>query len=298
MDVEIESSNEGINEYKIIQTDHIHHHSQKHINKPAENNELDLQPSLELNEIIGKNHNKHSNLEDDSKDKLIEKSIQNEPLLFSTKEKQTNMNQTENEKINPIENHHHHHHENETLKSKIERMTKPIAGSLYMVLAALSFSGMALFAKLSASSGKTPAFEILLSRNGFMFVVTVIFLAATKDYPWKVKKEQRMPLITRGVLSFFGQSCYFYSLTQLDISTAVTLSFTSPVLSALIAIPILKEKPTRYDLIGCVLCLVGVILIMKPISLFTEELDLKRIIGILVALVGACFTAFFPVLIR
>jgi drug/metabolite transporter (DMT)-like permease len=173
-------------------------------------------------------------------------------------------------------------------KSALAKL-KPYAGILFMMIASMSFSTMSMLIKIGSDAG-VPTFELLFTRNLCMLIVCVVILGWRRENPLK-NRANILPLLLRGFLAFFGQTLYFMTLARLDVPTAVTLTFTSPVLSSLIAVPMLKEKVTIYDAVGVLMCLLGVVMITRPIDLFTSQLDVDRLIGIAMALAGACFAS-------
>jgi drug/metabolite transporter (DMT)-like permease len=68
-------------------------------------------------------------------------------------------------------------------------------------------------------------------------------------------------------------SAFFYGIQRLPLPDAVTLQFTTPVFAALFAVALVGEEWKRLDMIGAVVCLMGVCLIAHPTWLFGEMID-------------------------
>jgi drug/metabolite transporter (DMT)-like permease len=75
-------------------------------------------------------------------------------------------------------------------------------------------------------------------------------------------------LILRGVLSIGVQCFYYKGLSLLPLSEGVVLFFTNPVFTTILAAVFLGEPFLKKDIISCLTCLVGVILVIKPPFLF------------------------------
>jgi len=115
-------------------------------------------------------------------------------------------------------------------------------------------------------------------------------------------KGKRLLLCVRGGVGFIALSCYYFSITKMTLGDAVVLSFTSPVFTAISAVFILKEKWERYDIIGAILSMVGVVLIARPGFLFggAKEAsdDNTRLFAVAIALFGAVMAGFAYVTVR
>ena len=290
---------------KLVWNKSVHHHQDSehhHLNYADDNNvdtaiELEdfkedksVEPGLPIHK--SKSTNVETKVDDESSQSLLNQSVaeQDKPQKTdNVKESGTISVHLEPLKLNENLEHVEHYHKHATMLERIQMKLKPYLGILFMILGSVFFSFMSTFIKLSSNNGMPP-FELLFARNFFQMLFSGVILVIQRESPLG-KKGNRIPLMLRGFLAFFGQAGYFYTLSYLDVSTAVTLSFTAPVLSTLLAVPMLKETFTRYDLIGVCLCFVGVLLITKPLSLIEQDFDMNRVIGITISLCAACFAA-------
>lgn len=164
-------------------------------------------------------------------------------------------------------------------------------GARAMLGAALAFSVMSVLVKLAGE--RLPTAQIVLARG----VVTLVMSA------WAIRRaglsfagNRKGLLLLRGAFGFGGLFCYFYAVTHLPLADATVLHFVNPVLSALAAALVLKERVTGADLLGALACLAGVVLVSRPSFLFgAGTLDP---FAVAVALLGALFAACAYVTVR
>lgn len=160
-----------------------------------------------------------------------------------------------------------------------------------MLIAAFAFSVMSVLVKLAGERLPTP--QIVLARG----VVTLVMSA------WAIHRAgisfvgvKKGLLILRGVFGFGGLFSYFYAVTHLPLADATVLHFVNPVLSAIAAALVLKERFTRVDVLGAMACLAGVVLVSRPSFLFgAGTLDP---FAVAIALLGALFAAGAYVTVR
>lgn len=132
-------------------------------------------------------------------------------------------------------------------------------GALWMVLAAGSFGLMGVFVKLAAATLGTV--ELVFWRTAF----AVLLLGGNALLR---RQSFATPLLARhlqrGLLGYVSLLCYFYGISHLPLSTAVTLNYTSPLFLALLSVILLHEKLAPPALLAMLLGFVGVALLLKP----------------------------------
>lgn len=128
-----------------------------------------------------------------------------------------------------------------------------------MILAAFFFSLMSILVKASATN--LPPQEMVLARSIVVFVIT-FYMMRRKGLP--LKGNNTKLLIWRGVYGFLGLSAFFYTLTTLPITDSVTLNYTSPLFTALLAPFLLKESNSGKQWIYFLLAFLGILLIIRP----------------------------------
>jgi drug/metabolite transporter (DMT)-like permease len=78
-------------------------------------------------------------------------------------------------------------------------------------------------------------------------------------------KDKRYKLhLLRGALVFVQLSLIVYSFSKLPLAKAYAIAFVAPIFSALLAIPLLKDKLNWRHVVGIVVGFTGVLIILRP----------------------------------
>ena len=132
---------------------------------------------------------------------------------------------------------------------------------------------------------KIKPLQILMIRMAITYLGTRIYMHVYRESIPHVPygdPEVRKWLVLRGCAGFFGVFGSYFSLMYLSISDSVLITFLSPSLTIILAWIVLREKVHRYEVVGCILSLLGVVLIVRPPFLFgnntsddTNNIDLS-----------------------
>ncbi|SNR70267.1 EamA-like transporter family protein [Methylobacillus rhizosphaerae] len=135
-----------------------------------------------------------------------------------------------------------------------------------MLVAAFFFAIMGVLVKLGAE--KFGSAELVFYRSLFGLVFITIM---TRYYKVTLKTPLIRTHMKRAILGFISLLCFFFSISELPLATAITLNYTSPLFLAM-AIPfMLHEKPRKSLILAVIIGFIGVALLLKP-SLHIEEL--------------------------
>lgn len=144
-----------------------------------------------------------------------------------------------------------------------------IVGAIYVVISALMYATMPILAKLAYATGLEPGFVLWL-RYVFAFILLAVFLTCTRSSAILLFS----PLaILQGVFMIGSGLFYFYSLQYLPAGLASIIFFSHPVLVALLALVVFKEKFNPRLFLGILLTIGGIILISVPGS--THQISLS-----------------------
>ncbi|MCR4648222.1 MAG: DMT family transporter [Lachnospiraceae bacterium] len=135
-----------------------------------------------------------------------------------------------------------------------------IKGILCIIAAAFGFSLMTFFIRLS---GDLPTMQKAFFRNAFAAIITIVLLIKSKE-KFHIKKESWGDLAFRCFFGTSGLICNFYAIDRLGIADANMLNKLSPFFAILLSIPLLKEVPTKLDIIATVIAFIGALFIIKP----------------------------------
>jgi len=156
-----------------------------------------------------------------------------------------------------------------------------ILNALWMIGAGLGFSLMAACIKLSGQHG-APLGQIIFYR-GFGSLLLVLLQMRRARIPLATTHWRRHLL--RGLTSFASMIVLFSAIRLLPLATAITLSFISPVILALLLAVLHRERASRSLSASLLASLVGVVLLLRP-SMAANQWS-----GVLVGLASAALGA-------
>ena len=125
-------------------------------------------------------------------------------------------------------------------------------GTLWMIASAASFSVMALAAKMLP---EIPAFEKVFFRSLISVVMTIYALRAAGI---ALHANRKWMLLLRSIFGFGGLVCYFEAIDRLPLGTSVTIYNTTPIFAAIIGIVVLREKHGIKRILSILLAIVGI----------------------------------------
>ena len=135
---------------------------------------------------------------------------------------------------------------------------------MMMLIAAFAFSLMTVLIRWSAQA--LHPFQIAFFRNFFGLVFMLPWLI---HHGMKIFKTERLGIfIIRAILGLLSMFSYFWALTVLPLSKAVSLSFTVPLFVTLGAALFLKEKVHIRRWLAIIFGFIGTLVILRP-NLYT-----------------------------
>ncbi len=140
------------------------------------------------------------------------------------------------------------------------RLSAPLRGALWMLLAAAAFAAMTALVRVMGES--LHPFEIAFWRN----LYGLLFMA-----PWLARmgfgglKTKRMGAYTlRGIFGLSAMLLWFWAITAMPMGEAVALSFTAPLFASLAAVVILHERMGLRRVMALIAGFVGALVILRP----------------------------------
>jgi drug/metabolite transporter (DMT)-like permease len=158
-----------------------------------------------------------------------------------------------------------------------------------MLLSALAISLMAVCVK--ALGGRLPVDTVVLARSVISLVISVWMLRRAGLSPWGGRPGL---LIGRGLLGTAGLYCVYLALAGLPLAVATVLQYLHPTFTALLAWPLLGERPGARVLMAVALGWLGVALLTDPAQ-FTQ---LQAAVPVLFGVAGALLSALAYVSVR
>lgn len=132
---------------------------------------------------------------------------------------------------------------------------------LYIVASVFIFTLVNALIKDTAS--RYPITQVIFFRFFFALIPTAWLLyraEGAKGFQFKAPVFQ----LNRALFGTVGLGFLFYSFANMPLADSIAISFSVSLFSTLVAIPILKEKPTKNHLLAVVIGFTGVLFIAKP----------------------------------
>ena len=139
-------------------------------------------------------------------------------------------------------------------------MKGQLKGIVCIVIAAIGFSFMTFFVRLA---GDLPTMQKAFFRNAFALIIAVITLLVKRE-KFEIPKNCRWDIFFRCLFGTTGLIANFYAIDKLDLADSNMLNKLSPFFAIIISIPILKEKPSRTDIIATIIAFIGALFIIRP----------------------------------
>ena len=139
-------------------------------------------------------------------------------------------------------------------------MKGQLKGIVCIVIAAIGFSFMTFFVRLA---GDLPTMQKAFFRNAFALIIAVITLLVKRE-KFEIPKNCRWDIFFRCLFGTTGLIANFYAIDKLDLADSNMLNKLSPFFAIIISIPLLKEKPSRTDIIATIIAFIGALFIIRP----------------------------------
>ncbi len=110
-----------------------------------------------------------------------------------------------------------------------------------------------------------PVWQILFFRS-LTIVFACLVIGRGKLLASAVTTTLKLPLLGRGVLTLTAWLCYYSAARTLPLAQLLTLYFSAPIITTLLAIRLLGEKVTRARWISLIIAFAGVLLASDPLG--------------------------------
>ena len=155
-----------------------------------------------------------------------------------------------------------------------------LKGIFFIILSAFGFAVMSAFIKLS---GDLPNIQKVFFRN-LVSAIIALFLIIKHKGSITGKKENRKILIYRSLFGTIGIIFNYYAIDNLVLSDANMLNKISPFLVVVFCALILKEKINLKQILAIIVAFIGALFIVKP------SFDI-RVVPYIIGFLSAVFAA-------
>ncbi|KAL8659422.1 MAG: hypothetical protein Q9226_000449 [Calogaya cf. arnoldii] len=127
---------------------------------------------------------------------------------------------------------------------------------------------------LETSGNPLNTFQVMFVRMAITSLLCTLYMwwAQIEHFPLG-RKDVRKLLMARGFGGFFGLLGIYYSLRYLPLAEATVITFLAPIVACWACSILIHEPFTRTEQIAGLVSLVGVILIARPTSFLSRNVD-------------------------
>lgn len=137
-------------------------------------------------------------------------------------------------------------------------------GLIFIIISAISFGAMPIFARLAYAAGADPITVLFLRFTIAAVIMTLIMIVSKTAFP---RGLILLELILLGAIAYVGESlAYFMALTMASAGLVALLLYIYPALVAALSAIFLKEQLTPAKLVALFLALSGTALTMRIAS--------------------------------
>ncbi|KAJ3158227.1 hypothetical protein HDU86_002936 [Geranomyces michiganensis] len=126
---------------------------------------------------------------------------------------------------------------------------------------------------VKVSGRNFPSLEIVLVRSIVQFSLGVGGCMYVGVKPWGPTQLNKLWLVARGTAGATGLGLYFYTIVNMPLGDGMTIFFTGPAFTSILARITLGEPLTPLDIVATIACLCGVALVSRPEFIFHDHRD-------------------------
>eukprot|EP00727_Mastigamoeba_balamuthi_P007189 m51a1_g3090 hypothetical protein (359) ;mRNA; r:85915-87542 len=145
------------------------------------------------------------------------------------------------------------------------------SGLLVNTASSFLYSVVTLLVKMTTRLG-VAAMELVVIRSGLQLAMCLVWLGASRVSPLGPRKSWAL-LWTRAVVGIVSMCMWMLAIKMLPLADAVVINFLSPVFTTIFGFLILKERITKAEVGGYLLCFVGILFVARPPFIFGRLAD-------------------------
>ena len=133
--------------------------------------------------------------------------------------------------------------------------------AFWMALSIASFLAMSVAGR--ATTAELNVFQVVELRSVIGFFILLPLVMTNGGFA-AMRTGRPLAHLARNVVHYAGQAAWLYALTLIPLAVLISIEFTTPIWTAILAVSFLGEKLSRPRLAAIVLGLVGVVIIVRP----------------------------------
>jgi len=138
-------------------------------------------------------------------------------------------------------------------------MTNQKKGMLWIIVATFFFSLMGSFVKQGATHFSSV--ELVFYRSFISLLFLLIYIVISQK---EIKTPHLRKQIDRGVVGFLSLAFFFYAIAHLNLGSAMTLNYTSPIFLGFF-LPFISHQKIKKSILLCTITgFIGALFILDP----------------------------------
>lgn len=133
--------------------------------------------------------------------------------------------------------------------------------AFWMALSITSFLAMSVAGR--ATTAELNVFQVLELRSVIGFFILLPLVMMSGGFA-AMRTQRPVAHIARNVVHYAGQAAWLYALTLIPLAVLISIEFTTPIWTAILAVGFLGERLSQPRLAAIVLGLIGVVVIVRP----------------------------------
>ncbi|BAB48364.1 DMT family transporter [Mesorhizobium japonicum] len=133
--------------------------------------------------------------------------------------------------------------------------------AFWMALSISSFLAMSVAGR--ATTAELNVFQVLELRSVIGFFILLPLVLTSGGFA-AMRTQRPLAHIARNVVHYSGQAAWLYALTLIPLAVLISIEFTTPIWTAILAVTFLGERLSRPKLAAVGLGLIGVVVIVRP----------------------------------
>ncbi|TIN08700.1 DMT family transporter [Mesorhizobium sp.] len=133
--------------------------------------------------------------------------------------------------------------------------------AFWMALSIASFLTMSVAGR--ATTAELNVFQVLELRSVIGLFILLPLVMMSGGFA-AMRSKRPTAHIARNIVHFVGQAAWLYALTLIPLAVLISIEFTTPIWTAILAVGFLGERLSRPRLAAIVLGLIGVLIIVRP----------------------------------
>ncbi|KAF4038935.1 EamA-like transporter family [Phytophthora infestans] len=143
-----------------------------------------------------------------------------------------------------------------------------VGGLGYIIVAALTFSIVSVCVKRASRYANSHIIVLWRMLIGLAMNCVWVHIKKTNLF---VGRKDRFVLFLRCLVGTVGTTLSFYAMSNMPLTDAIVIIFTSPIFTFFLAAVVLGEAIDYVDLIGGVTSFIGVLFVTRPAILFPSQ---------------------------